>query len=41
MRCIYSRDLFDEETVERMMRHYVRLLEGGVRNPEEKGGGYR
>src|SRR5579872_3623860 len=36
VRCIYSRDLFDEETVARMMRHYERLLDGGVKNPEEK-----
>ena len=36
VRFIYSRDLFDEETVERMMRHYERVLDGGVRNPEEK-----
>ena len=36
VRFIYSRDLFEAETVERMMRHYERLLDGGVRNPEEK-----
>jgi amino acid adenylation domain-containing protein len=36
VRFIYSRDLFEEETVERMMRHYERVLEAGVRNPEEK-----
>src|SRR5579872_5667146 len=36
VRCIYSRGLFDEETVARMMRHYERLLDGGVKNPEEK-----
>ena len=36
VRFIYSRDLFEAETVERMMRHYERLLEAGVRNPEEK-----
>ena len=36
VRFIYSRDLFDEETVERMMRHYERVLEAGVRNAEEK-----
>src|SRR5579872_3589898 len=36
VRFIYSRDLFEAETVARMMRHYERVLEAGVRNPEEK-----
>jgi len=32
----YNTDLFDEGTVQRMMGHYETLLEGIVRNPEER-----
>ncbi|PTL74997.1 non-ribosomal peptide synthetase [Vitiosangium sp. GDMCC 1.1324] len=31
----YNTDLFDAETVDRMMAHYVRLLEGAIANPEQ------
>ena len=30
----YNTDLFDASTIERMMRHYVRLLEGAAADPE-------
>ena len=30
----YNTDLFDRETIEQMMVHYVRLLEGVVRDPD-------
>ncbi len=30
----YNTDLFDASTIERMMRHYVRLLEAAVADPE-------
>ena len=36
VRFIYSRDLLDGETIERMMKHYQRMLEGAVANPEER-----
>ncbi len=32
----YSTDLFDEETIERMLGHYQKLLEGIVSHPDEK-----
>lgn len=32
----YSRDLFTEETVRRLLDHFERLLEGAVRNPAER-----
>jgi amino acid adenylation domain-containing protein len=32
----YSRDLFVEETIRRLLEHFERLLEGVVRNPEER-----
>ncbi|MGK7931603.1 MAG: amino acid adenylation domain-containing protein, partial [Microcystaceae cyanobacterium] len=32
----YNTDLFERETIERMIRHYEVLLEGIVENPEEK-----
>ena len=35
VRFIYSRDLFDEETVERMMRHYERVLDGSEESGRE------
>ena len=33
---LYSTDLFDRETVERMLRHYEQLLKGIVSNPEQR-----
>ena len=36
VRIIYSRDLFDEETVERMVEHCETVLEEVVRKPEQK-----
>ena len=36
VRCHLRRDLFDAETMERMMRHFERLLEAVVRDPEAK-----
>src|SRR2546423_13815915 len=32
----YSTDLFDESTIERMARHFERLLEGIVADPEQR-----
>jgi amino acid adenylation domain-containing protein len=31
---VYSTDLFDAATIERMLRHYLRLLEAGLADPE-------
>jgi amino acid adenylation domain-containing protein len=33
--CEYNTDLFDTGTIERMMRHFERLLEGIVANPDQ------
>ena len=32
----YNTDLFDATTIQRMMRHYVNLLESGMREPDRK-----
>src|SRR5207253_1762792 len=32
----YNTDLFDRTTIERMVDHYLRLLEAVVRNPRER-----
>ena len=34
VRVEYNTDLFDESTIERMLRHYQVLLEGALANPE-------
>ncbi|MEO8383144.1 MAG: amino acid adenylation domain-containing protein, partial [Acidobacteriota bacterium] len=34
--CAYRTDLFDRLTIERLLAHYSRLLEGIVANPEER-----
>ncbi len=35
VRVEYNTDLFDADTIDRMFRHYLRLLEGGLAEPEQ------